>query len=137
MALITSPGVQIVVSQHVGELIQHHQIVLRISQHALTFLPDYRCRLDIRLPILGFPGKSGAHNMKFDTERLQRVVLAIIPLAFNKLRDANGFSVTNRARCRTKGCGGFSFTVAGEDNQDPFFSVAAATRVSTCSFSFC
>ena len=58
--------------------------------------------------------------MKFDTERLQRVVLAIIPLAFNKLRDANGFSVTNRARCRAKGCGGFPFTVTGEDNQDPF-----------------
>ncbi len=113
-------GIQVVVSQHVGELIQHHQIVMRISQHALTFLPDCRCCLDICLSILRFPGKSSPHNMEFDAERLQSVVLTIIPLALNELRDANGFSVTNRARCRTKGCGGFSFTVTGEDYQDPF-----------------
>lgn len=75
--------------------------------------------------------------MEFDAERLQCVVLTIIPLTFNKLRDANGFSVTHCARCRAKGCGGFSFSVAGEDNQDPFLLRCSRYAGINLLFSFC
>jgi hypothetical protein len=75
--------------------------------------------------------------VKLDAERMQGVVFAIIPLTFNKLRDANGFTVPDGTRCRAKGSSGLAFSVASEDDQIPLFSVAAATRVSTCSLRFC
>jgi hypothetical protein len=75
--------------------------------------------------------------VKLNAERMQRVVLSIIPLAFNELGSTDALTVADGARCRTEGGGGFTFAVAGEDDQNAFCSVAAATRVATCVFSFC
>jgi hypothetical protein len=57
--------------------------------------------------------------VKLDAERMQGVVFAIIPLTFNKLRDANGFTVSDGTRCRAEGSSGLAFSVASEDDQNP------------------
>ena len=106
------------ISQHIGEFIQNYQVVTRVSQHAFTLLPYCRCGLNIRLPVLCFPCKASAHNVKLDAERMQGVIFTIIPLSFNKLRDANGFTVPDGTRCRAEGSSGLSFSVASEDDQN-------------------
>lgn len=51
---------------------------------------------------------------------MQGVVFAIIPLAFDKLRDANGFTMTHRTGGGAKGGRGFPFSITGENDQNPF-----------------
>ena len=82
-------------------------------------LPDRQAGRGVSVAVLRVPGKAGRHNLKLYTLRLQQITLAVRPLAFDELDHAHLLPVTHCAGRRTKGRGGFTFAVAGKDNNNP------------------
>ena len=110
---------QIVVGHHIGYFIQQHHVKCGVGQHSFGVLPDGQTGCGIGFAVLGVPRKAGRHHLKLNAVRLKQITLAVRPLTFNKLDNADLLTVADGA-CRRAECGrGFPFAVAGKDDDDP------------------
>ena len=109
---------QVIIRHHVGQLVQQHQIELVVSEHTAGMLPDRQAGGGVAVAILGVPGETCGHHLKFDAVRLQQITLAVRPGPLDKLDHADFFAMADGAGRGAKGGGGFAFAVAGKDHHN-------------------
>ena len=115
--------VEIIVAQHDVDLVQEHQLVVRIVDHFLGPLPRGGCRRDIPGPVLGFPGEPlphGGHGHEIG-EPFEDGALSGFPLSLHELDDADFHTVTDTSGDDTHGGRGLALALARMDHQQAAF----------------